>query len=62
MIHKGLLHSNSPRAMADRPVLPRRLPIPFLRSPIGPRTIPIFLIQSTEEVPLQISTLQLRLP
>lgn len=47
--------------MADRAVLPSGLPVPFLSGPIGPRTITILLIQSTEEVPFQVPALQLRL-
>lgn len=61
MVNKGLLHPNSARILTNRTVLPSGFPIPFFSSSIRPRTIPILLVQSTEEIPLQIPALQLRL-
>lgn len=60
--NKGLLHPDSPGAMANGSILPSSFPVPFFGSPIRPGGIPILPVQQTEEVPLRVPALQLRLP
>lgn len=61
MENEGLLHPNSAGLMVNGTVFPSGLPVPFLGSPVSPPPISVLLIQSTEEIPLQVPCLQLRL-
>ena len=61
MINKSLLHPNDSRPITNLPILPRRLPVPHLRRTVRLGPVRVFVIEHTEEVPLQVSALQLRL-
>lgn len=61
MVNEGLLHADFTPAMLDGAVVAGGLPVPFLGGAVRPRTATVLPVQHSEEVPLQIPSLQLRL-
>lgn len=58
MKHQSLLQPHSPLLMLNWAIIPSGFPVPFIRSSVHPATIPIFLVQCTEKIPLLVPGLQ----
>lgn len=58
MKHQRFLQPHGPLVMPHRSIIPSGFPVPFAGSPVHPPTIPIFLVQCTEKIPLLVPSLQ----